>query len=166
MQSPGSASLVDRVEERLAEAGEPPWEAILVEVIEHLGCSLGTLHLLDPREGLLRLRAHHGVPEFVIGKVQAVPIGKGMAGLAAERREPVQMCNLQQDQSVVRPSAKLTQAEGSIACPMLCDGELVGVLGVAKHVPYDFSAEETELLMEVGRRIAARVSVLGHERDR
>jgi signal transduction protein with GAF and PtsI domain len=161
-----SVSLVERVQERLAGPGGPPWEEILAVVIEHMGCTVGTLHLLDRREGLLRLCAQRNVPAVVIGKVQAVPIGKGMAGLAAERREPVQVCNLQQDQSVVRPGAKATGAEGSIACPMLCDGELVGVLGVAKLVPYDFSAEETALLMAVGRSIAARALRLGNERDR
>jgi signal transduction protein with GAF and PtsI domain len=166
MTSHESVSLVDRVEGRLAEPGGPPWEEILAEVIEHMGCSLGTLHLLDRREGLLHLRAHRNVPPVVIGIVQTVPVGKGMAGLAAERREPVQVCNLQQDHADVRPGAKKTGAEGSIACPMLCDGELVGVLGVAKLVPYDFTEAETALLMAVGRSIAARALRSGNERDR
>ena len=108
------------------------------------------------KDGALHLTADTGLPPPVREKVQVVPIGKGMAGIAAERREPVQVCNLQTDASgVVRPGAKLTQMEGSIAAPMLAGDRLAGVLGVAKPVAYEFTAEQSELLMAVGKRIAA-----------
>src|SRR5207253_3253784 len=71
--------------------------------------------------------------------------------LAAERRRPVQVCNLQADDSgVARPGARETRLEGSLAVPMLAGNDLRGVLGVAKPVAYDFSAAETALLLEVG----------------
>ncbi len=77
-----------------------------------------------------------------------------MAGLAAERRKPVQVCNLQTDESGdVRPGGKDTKMAGSVAAPMFdAAGELVGTLGVAKPVAYDFSDEEMQLLeRSVGR---------------
>lgn len=79
-----------------------------------------------------------------------------MAGIAAERGEPVQVCNLQTDSSgVVRPGARDTKMEGSIAAPMLDSaGALKGTLGVAKPVAYDFTALECDLLMKAGRLIA------------
>ncbi|MEQ1631034.1 MAG: GAF domain-containing protein, partial [Planctomycetota bacterium] len=81
--------------------------------------------------------------------------GKGMAGIAAERREPVQVCNLQTDASgVVREGAKLTRMEGSLAAPMLDGERLCGVLGVAKPVAYEFTDEQTAALMAVGRALA------------
>lgn len=47
-----------------------------------------------------------------------------MAGIAAERHQLVQLCNLQKDISgVARPATKETKVEGSIAVPMLLDGE-------------------------------------------
>jgi len=86
-----------------------------------------------------------------VDKVQIIPVGKGMAGIAAERKEPVQMCNLQTDDSgVARPAAKMTKMEGSLAAPMMVNGEVHGVLGIAKPTAYDFSTEQIELLLAVG----------------
>lgn len=147
--------LVRAVDAVLAGAAERRWSQLLDAVLAHFDCPVGTVHLLDGGDGLLHLAAQRGLPEAVLGRVGVIPIGKGMAGIAAERREPVQVCNLQTDQSgVVRPGAKLTQMEGSLAVPMLDRGSLRGVLGVAKPVAYEFSAGETRLLLAVAERAA------------
>ncbi|MBV9125562.1 MAG: GAF domain-containing protein, partial [Planctomycetes bacterium] len=86
----------------------------------------------------------------LLPRVQIIPLGKGMAGLAAEQRQPVQICNLQHhDGSLAQPAARQTGMEGSIAVPMLTAGRLHGVLGVAKPIPYTYSEPETALLLEV-----------------
>jgi signal transduction protein with GAF and PtsI domain len=127
---------------------------VLDRALDHFDCSVGTIHDLDPATGLLRLRAQRGIPDVLMPRLQRIPIGKGMAGIAAERREPVQVCNLQTDASgVAKPAAKETRMEGSIAAPMLLGEQLRGVLGVAKPTPYEFTAEETALLMEAARVI-------------
>lgn len=134
-----------------------PWQQVLERTLARVDCALGTIHVVGTH-GDLELVAQQGLPDVVLDKVKLVPIGRGMAGIAAERREPVQVCNLQTDSSgVVRPGAKLTQMEGSIACPMLVDGEVRGVLGVAKPVPYEFTAAETSLLMTAGSMLARHV---------
>lgn len=132
--------------------------AILDRALKHFECAVGTIHSLDAATGMLKLRAQRGVPAPLLDKVSMIPIGKGMAGLAAERREPVQVCNLQSDTSgQAKPSAKLTKMEGSISLPMLVDGELKGTLGVAKPVEYEFTKEETDLLMNIGATLAKRL---------
>jgi L-methionine (R)-S-oxide reductase len=129
-------------------------EAILDRVLDRFHCAVGTVHLLDPVSGTLKLRAQKGVAEIILDRIRVVPIGKGMAGLAAERRQPVQVCNLQSDQTgVAKPVAKETKMEGSIAVPMLVNDELHGVLGVAKPLTYEFSQPEIELLMQAGTLI-------------
>ncbi len=131
-------------------------EWVLDDLLHHFQCSAGTIHLLA-ESGLLELAAQRGLPEFVVAKITTIPIGKGMAGIAAERREPVQVCNLQTDTSgVVRPGARDTKMEGSVAAPMIgTDGALKGTLGIAKPVPYEFTPEECDLLMQTGALIAA-----------
>ena len=132
----------------------PPLAEILDKVLARYDCPLGTIHLLAA-SGDLELAVHKNLPPPVVDKVKRVPIGKGMAGIAAERKEPVQVCNLQSDASgVVRPGAKLTQMEGSLACPMLDGDKVVGVIGVAKPVPYEFTKAESELLLQVGKTLA------------
>jgi signal transduction protein with GAF and PtsI domain len=130
--------------------------AILEDVIEQFDCSSGTIHRAD--DELLTLVADHGIPEEVRGRVRRVPVGKGMAGLAAERTEPVQLCNLQGDVGdVAEPGAQATGLRGTIAAPMVApDGTLKGVIGVGKQAEYEFSDDEEEELLRIGRRIAER----------
>lgn len=127
--------------------------AALAATVAHFGCQAGTVHLL--RDGVLKLAAHHNIPPPVVQIIETVSIGKGIAGLAAERREPITICNLQTDDSgQVRPGAKATGMEGSVAVPMLVDGELRGVLGIAKAEAYDWSAAETALVLTIAARLA------------
>lgn len=135
------------------------WQQLLDGIISAFNCTTGTMHLLDKNSMLLKLQAHQGVPSFLLPKMTDIPIGKGMAGIAAERRQPVEMCNLQTDDSgVARPAAKETRVEGSIAVPMLLDGALYGTLGIGKTVPYDFTKEEVNELLELGAEISRFIS--------
>jgi signal transduction protein with GAF and PtsI domain len=128
---------------------------VLDRVLARFECAVGTIHSLELASGMLTLRAQRGVPGILIEKVSKIPIGKGMAGLAAERREPVQVCNLQTDESgFAKPSARETKMEGSITVPMLVGGTLCGTLGVAKPIAYEFSKAETDLLQHTGNLIA------------
>jgi L-methionine (R)-S-oxide reductase len=138
--------------------GEIDWQSLLTKIISTFDCTTGTIHVLDKETNLLRLKAQQGIPDFLLPKMEAIPIGKGMAGIAAERKKPVEMCNLQTDDSgVARPAAKETKVEGSIAVPMLLDGELFGTLGIAKPVPYDFTEDESEGLLRIGESLAGKI---------
>jgi L-methionine (R)-S-oxide reductase len=150
-------ALIEDIRTLLDRGGdqEATLEAVLAKVLEAFQCPVGTIHSLDPASGMLKLRALKGIPPSILDKVRVIPIGKGMAGIAAERKQPVQVCNLQTDASgVAKPSAKDTKMEGSITVPMLQQGNLRGTLGVAKPVPYEFSEDETRVLMEAGSLIS------------
>ena len=150
-------NFLKRVENLLVHGGNDP--ATLKQVLEltlaRFDCVTGTIHGLDPKSGLLILLAHRGIPEVIMDKVSRIPIGKGMAGIAAERKQPVQVCNLQTDSSgVAKPGAKETRMEGSVAVPMLVEKNILrGVLGVAKPVAYEFTPAELELLSQIGELI-------------
>jgi GAF domain-containing protein len=147
--------LVREIETLLDGAGSAPaLSEALDRVLGHFGCVTGTLHRFDPASGLLRLCAQRGLPESLLPRVQMIPVGKGMAGLAAERRRPVQVCNLQTDiTGVARPAARDSGMAGSIAVPLLQGGALRGVLGVAGPTIHEFDEEEIALLQEVGNTL-------------
>ena len=129
---------------------------VLRETLARFQCQAGTVHLM--KDGALSLAAHVNIPPPVVQIVQTVPVGKGIAGLAAERREPVSLCNLQTDTSgQARPAAKTTGMEGSVAVPMLHGGELRGVLGIAKAEAHDWSDAEKAELLGIAARLAARI---------
>lgn len=128
----------------------------LRSVLDEFDCTAGTIHRVE--DGRLTLVAHEGMPDEVLSRVETLPFGKGMGGLAAERREPVQICNLQTDDSgVAEAGARASGLEGTIAAPMLGPDEtLKGVIGIGKRGEYEFSADEEDELLRVGRRIADR----------
>jgi len=129
---------------------------VLDAALTYFGCQAGTVHLL--RDGVLKLAASKNIPEQVVKIVETVPIGKGIAGLAAQRLEPVTICNLQTDTSgQAKPGAKATGMEGTVAVPMLVNGELRGVFGIGKVQAYDWPKAETDLLSQVAGDLAARL---------
>ena len=148
--------LPEKIKNELAQEN-PEWKVLLALVLEHFSCATGTLHFLDDNQ-LLQLQAQIGIPDFLIPKLSTIPIGKGMAGIAAERMQPVEMCNLQTDASgIARPSAKDTKVEGSLAAPMILKDKLYGTIGIAKPVPYDFTKDEMELLLSIGEAISKKI---------
>ncbi len=157
MTTTTSASFLQELEACISREG--PTDAglndALKKILTRFDCAAGTLHDLDPSTGLLRLRAAQAIPPHILEKVRTIPIGKGMGGLAAQRRQPVQVCNLQTDTSgVAKASAKETRMEGSIAVPMLHADQLHGVLGIAKPVAYEFAQEEISFLEQIGSTLA------------
>lgn len=136
------------------ESGD--YQTILAEILSHFDCETGTLHRLDPSTGMLELVAQLGIPAMLLDKINTIPVGKGIAGAAAQQKAPVQMCNLQNDQSgIARPDAKKTQVAGSLAVPILKDGALCGTLGIGKQVPYDFGPEETAQLETIASALVS-----------
>lgn len=133
---------------------ERDWEALLDAVLAEFGCPTGTIHTVESEAGPLQLVAQRGIPEDLLDVVTEIPIGKGIAGAAAESREAVQLCNLQQDlEGVAKPDARKTKVSGSLAIPLL-DGEVLkGTIGIGKFEPYEFGEEETARLWEVGAMI-------------
>lgn len=131
------------------------WPNFLSDTVSSFGCTTGTLHRLDPADKHLKLVAHQGIPQALMPIIQSIPIGKGIAGTAAERQEPVEMCNLQTDSSgVAKPGAKQTNVQGTLAVPVMDGGRLCGTLGVGKMEPYEFTTEEKARLMKIAQDIA------------
>ncbi len=99
--------------------------------IAALDAAAGTVHIQRGED--LFLTAARNIPPPVIEIVAHVVHGKGMAGSAQVRKEPVQTCNLQDDKSGnIRPGAKAVGAQAAIAIPLLdAAGEVMAVVGFA-----------------------------------
>ena len=136
----------------------PDFEQSLRVIVAHFKAQIGTIHTLGP-DGMLHMRAHTpGIPEPVLAATQVIPIGKGIAGLAVERKAPVNLCNLQKDQSGdVRPGARATGAMGSVCVPMMSGDRAVGALGIAMTGERDFTDEEVAALLDAGTLLARHV---------
>lgn len=139
-------------------AGVTDPQQLLQLTLDHFQAETGTIHVLES-DGLLHLRALIGqLPPPVLDAVKLIPIGKGLAGLAVERAEPVTVCNLQTDTSGnAKPAARSTGVKGSIAVPMLLDGKPVGALGVGAYREHTFTEEEIALLLDAARDMGKKL---------
>jgi putative methionine-R-sulfoxide reductase with GAF domain len=125
----------------------------LAAIMRRFPADTGTIHRLDG--DVLVLEAEIGLPPPVVAIVGRVPIGKGMAGLAAERNAPVSSCNIQVDTTGdVRPGARQTGVNGAIVVPIRDDqGRVRGTLGIGVHREYEYSAAEVARLLADAARI-------------
>lgn len=119
-------------------------EAWLRAFVERNGGVAGTIHLHGPQA--LALSAAVNIPPKVRELVLAIPRGKGMAGLAWERDEPVHTCNLKTDASGdVRPGAKAVDANAAVAIPIHDrGGAFRGVVGIAFMGEREITEEELD----------------------
>lgn len=134
-------------------------EEFLAGVLLEFACETGTIHRCaagNPAQ--LELVASAGVPDYLIEKISNIPLGKGIAGVAAERREAVELCNLQVDLGgIAKENARGTGVAGSLAVPVFYPAtrHVIGTLGIGKAVPYQFSAEEKQQLARHSENLAA-----------
>jgi len=126
----------------------------LAQILEFFHADSGTIHLMRD-DGALHLEAASaGIPDAVLNIVRVVPVGKGMAGLAVQRKEPVNSCNIQTDTTGdVRPGARATGLQGSIVVPLMRGGTAVGALGIANHRERTFTDDEAASLMQIGQAL-------------
>ncbi len=130
---------------------------MLATVLEEFGCQTGTIHRSDDGK-TLDLVCQIGVPDSLLDKISHIPFGKGIAGVAAESRQPVELCNLQQDLGgVAKPDARQTGVSGSVAVPVFSqeNHEVIGTLGIGKYSPYEFTEDEKQRIAGHAARIAA-----------
>jgi hypothetical protein len=104
----------------------------------------GTIHFFE--NGGLRLMSAINIPPQVQQAVAWVPNGKGMAGLALERKEPIQTCNLKEDKSGnVKPGAKAVNAQAAVALPVFGERSSVrAVVGIAFSHEHEFTKAELD----------------------
>jgi L-methionine (R)-S-oxide reductase len=137
---------------------------MLVSILEEFGCQTGTIHQTGESGNELHLVAQIGLPEFLLEKVSIIPFGKGIAGAAAERREPVELCNLQQDLGgIAKPDARKAGVSGSISVPVIqpLTGKVIGTLGIGKTTAHEFTPAEKLRLAE---HATAIVGIFQHKR--
>lgn len=122
----------------------PDAEAWLRDFIQRNGGVAGTVHLHGTEQ--LALAAAVNIPPKVREIVAQIPRGKGMAGLAWERDEPVHTCNLKTDATGdVRPGAKAVDANAAVAIPIHdASGAFRGVVGIAFMGERDITQAELD----------------------
>ena len=135
---------------------------MMAAIVGRMKADSGTVHLVGT-DGLLHLQvATPGFPQVVLDTIQTIPVGKGMAGLAAQRRAPVDACNIQTDASGdVRPGARATALSGALVVPIFRGTAVIGTLGVGNRGERTFAPHEVDELLALGRVLTERYPQAG-----
>src|SRR5438552_5101815 len=131
----------------------PAHQKFLEALLDRLGGVAGTVH--EQRGDDLYLTAARNIPPPVVAIVAHVAHGKGMAGVAQVKKQPVQTCNLQTDNSgTIKPGAKAVDAQAAIALPVLRDdGEVRAVVGIAWSDERELGPDLEQSMMQLAAEL-------------
>ena len=168
---------LDFFTERLSACGD--LDSLLSAALEALSSLFGCPHsfvLFPDEEGKhLYTGASHGFEPSKVGS--EVPIGKGMLGLAAERRAAVRTTSMKREMILTRavrsaiqrrgeltllekeiPPPGLAKAQSQLILPLLVRDELLGVLCLQDPSPGRFMATDKRVLQIAACHLAVAMS--------
>jgi PAS domain S-box-containing protein len=124
---------------------------LLERIREELSGDTATLLLASDDGEHLHVRASVGLAEEVQHQV-SVPVGRGVAGIIAARREPL----IIDDVPAADPYSPFLRArvKSLVGAPLLVEGRLTGVIHVGTTEPYEFTQDDLLLLQLVSDRAA------------
>ena len=125
-------------------------QTIVSRAVELTGLNGGSIYEFDERGGEFHLRAAENMPDELTEAYRKMPIrlGEGMVGGAAQKREPVQLPDIQ-DASYQTRYRELLIRQGYraiLAVPLLREEQIIGALTVSRNEPGAFAPEVVELL--------------------
>ena len=139
-------------------------DKVLPPFFEH-ACAMayaggGTIYVFDKTTGEFHLAAGHNMSEEHIAAVRAQPmrLGSAVVGECAERREAVQIADLEAaPRSPMLDILRRAGVRAVLAVPLLHQSEVIGALVVRRNHPGAFSAEIIRLLEAFAAQSAVAV---------
>jgi phosphoserine phosphatase RsbU/P len=106
--------------------------------------------LLNEKTQELRIRFSIGHPADVVEKTR-IPVGQGVTGLAAQRREPVLVNDVEETPHYIEA---LPQVRSELAVPLIIKNRIIGVIDIEAPQPGYFNENHQRLLSLIASRIA------------
>jgi phosphoserine phosphatase RsbU/P len=148
--------------------------ATLAEIAEEINASLNLDKVLDKTAALVKRLIDYEIfcvllldrdarllsYRFAIGYSREVtenwriPLGQGIAGIAAETREPIRVADVRNDGRYIRA---VDSVRSELAVPLLFKDEVIGVLDIQSTQVDAFTAEQQEILVLLASRLAVAI---------
>src|SRR3954451_11137091 len=130
-------------------------EQLLTRVRQVLATDTAAVYRLDDEEQTLVAHAAQGLEEDVERGVR-VPIGRGFAGIVAQRRAPVRSQELPQLE-LVSPLMREKGIVSLLGVPLVVEERLLGVLHVGRREQREFTGDDVALLQLAAERLAVAI---------
>jgi GAF domain-containing protein/anti-sigma regulatory factor (Ser/Thr protein kinase) len=128
-------------------------EQLLTRVREVLDTDTAAVYELDDEEQTLVARATKGIGNEDVERGVRVPVGRGFAGLVAERCEPVRSSEVP-DLELVSPLMREQGIVSLVGVPLVVEGRLLGVLHAGSREERVFTGDDVALLELAAERLA------------
>ena len=130
-------------------------EQLLARVRQVLGTDTAAVYRLDDEEQTLVAHAAQGLEEDVERGVR-VPIGRGFAGLVAQRRAAVRSSEVP-DLELVSPLMREKGIVSLLGVPLVVEDRLLGVLHVGSREEREYTSDDVALLELAADRLAVAI---------
>src|SRR4051794_10172382 len=128
-------------------------QQLLARVREVLDTDTAAVYELDDEEQTLVARAAKGLGGEDVERGVRVPVGRGFAGLVAERCEPVRSSEVP-DLELVSPLMREQGIVSLVGVPLVVEGRLLGVLHAGTREKRVFTGDDVALLELAAERLA------------
>jgi two-component system nitrate/nitrite sensor histidine kinase NarX len=118
---------------------------------------IGSVHVLDPRSGSLKLIASRGVSQGFIYAEECIPVGDCLCGEAAQTGELVSSPDLSAEPRLSRSACRDERFGSVVSIPLKSRDRVLGILTIYAKRPHCFSEMDRELLVLVGRQIGVAI---------
>ncbi|MBX3735432.1 MAG: PAS domain S-box protein [Candidatus Didemnitutus sp.] len=138
---------------------------ILADIARELECDMFANHMASASGNTLLLENYGGMTEELCGKLAVLDIGESLAGLVAQRKQPLVLADL--------PAVTLPQAQALIEVglraycgqPLLVGDRLIGTITFGSRTRGRFAEEDVRLMKAVADQVATTLDRLQlHER--
>jgi GAF domain-containing protein/anti-sigma regulatory factor (Ser/Thr protein kinase) len=136
---------------------EEVMEQLLVRVRDVLGTDAAAVLEMDDEEQTLVARATKGLDVDVeVERGVRVPVGKGFAGMVAERRAPVRSSDAREFE-IVSPLLRQAGVTSLLGVPLTIEERVLGVLFVGTFERREWSDDDVTLLELAAERLAIAI---------
>ncbi len=131
---------------------------IVSMVKQAIGCDVCSVYLTDPDTRTHVLAATDGLNAEAVGKV-ALPLGRGLVGLVAERAEPLNLSDAPSHRRYMRiTETGETQYNGFLGVPIIQNRKVLGVLVVRQQAQREFTEDEVTFVFTLAAQLAGAIT--------
>ncbi|MBI4283756.1 MAG: GAF domain-containing sensor histidine kinase [Chloroflexi bacterium] len=129
----------------------------LDKVLQVTDSQAGEIFLLDERTHEVVQKVHAGLFPEAFQEKTKFQIGEGLPGIAVQSGLPIVVPDLSQDPRFVRAKIKDSGAHSFAIVPLKAKGSIIGAMSVARLSVDSFTAEDTQLLTNMGNYIGLSI---------
>lgn len=131
---------------------------IVTMVKQSIACDVCSVYLTDAEARAHVLAATNGLRQEAVGKV-ALPLGRGLVGLVAERSEPLNLSDAPSHRRYMRiTETGETQYCGFLGVPIIQNRKVLGVLVVRQELQREFVDDEVTFLFTLAAQLAGAIT--------